>query len=301
MVAQKRGAIVNTASVAGIRGSVGLSAYNAAKHGVVGLTRNAALEFAPAGVRVNCVCPGIIDTPLVARAFGHTEEIREAMHRFHPLGRMGKPIEIAKCRAVPRVRRRIIRDGPRAGGRRRRLRRQSATRGASPTTSERRRSGPRTRLSDLCSPKSDRRRSVSASRRKVSPTFNPSLAAASAISSCDGRASRQSKNQILFIEYRLFRDAGAFFQSKPESIRIDEIWTPHGWEPTRLFSGAWFQGAAISIRAMVSTRVPWMQLCVANRRFPTENQQFGHTLSREVRNAVERSVPVKPRRDAAQG
>ena len=85
----ERGAIVNTASVAGIRGSVGLSAYNAAKHGVVGLTRNAALEFAPAGVRVNCICPGIIDTPLVANAFGATEEIRETMHRFHPLGRMG--------------------------------------------------------------------------------------------------------------------------------------------------------------------------------------------------------------------
>lgn len=97
MVAQKRGSIINTASVAGIRGSVGLSAYNAAKHGVVGLTRNAALEFASAGVRVNCVCPGIIDTPLVARAFGATEEIREMMHRFHPLGRMGKPVEIAKC------------------------------------------------------------------------------------------------------------------------------------------------------------------------------------------------------------
>ncbi len=57
MVAQKRGAIVNTASVAGVRGSVGLAAYNAAKHGVVGLTRNAALELASAGVRVNCVCP----------------------------------------------------------------------------------------------------------------------------------------------------------------------------------------------------------------------------------------------------
>jgi NAD(P)-dependent dehydrogenase (short-subunit alcohol dehydrogenase family) len=97
MLQQKRGAIVNTASVAGIRGSVGLSAYNAAKHGVVGLTRNAALEFASAGVRVNCICPGIIDTPLVARAFGATEEIRETMHRFHPLGRMRKPAEIAKC------------------------------------------------------------------------------------------------------------------------------------------------------------------------------------------------------------
>src|SRR5216683_1417575 len=97
MVEQKRGAIVNTASVAGIRGAIGLSAYNAAKHGVVGLTRNAALEFAPAGVRVNCICPGIIDTPLVARAFGATEEIRETMHRFHPLGRMGKPREIANC------------------------------------------------------------------------------------------------------------------------------------------------------------------------------------------------------------
>lgn len=97
MVAQKRGSMINTASVAGIRGSVGLSAYNAAKHGVVGLTRCAALEFAPAGVRVNCICPGIIDTPLVARAFGASEEIREAMHRFHPLGRMGKPVEIANC------------------------------------------------------------------------------------------------------------------------------------------------------------------------------------------------------------
>ncbi len=97
MVAQKRGAIVNTASVAGIRGSVGLSAYNAAKHGVVGITRAAALEFAPAGVRVNCICPGIIDTPLVATAFGATEEIRETMHRFHPLGRMGKAEEVARC------------------------------------------------------------------------------------------------------------------------------------------------------------------------------------------------------------
>jgi NAD(P)-dependent dehydrogenase (short-subunit alcohol dehydrogenase family) len=97
MVAQKRGAIVNTASVAGLRSSVGLSAYNAAKHGVVGLTRNAALEFASAGVRVNCICPGVIDTPLVARTSGNREEVRELLHRAHPLGRMGKPAEVAKC------------------------------------------------------------------------------------------------------------------------------------------------------------------------------------------------------------
>jgi NAD(P)-dependent dehydrogenase (short-subunit alcohol dehydrogenase family) len=97
MVQQKRGAIVNTASVAGIRGSQGLSAYNAAKHGVVGLTRTAALEFAPAGVRVNCVCPGIVDTPLVAGAFGRSEKMREMMHRAHPLGRMCKPEEVARC------------------------------------------------------------------------------------------------------------------------------------------------------------------------------------------------------------
>jgi NAD(P)-dependent dehydrogenase (short-subunit alcohol dehydrogenase family) len=97
MVAQKRGAIINTASVAGIRASVGLSAYNAAKFGVVGLTQNAALEFASAGVRVNCVCPGVIDTPLVARTSGNSEAVRELLHRAHPLGRMGKPAEVAKC------------------------------------------------------------------------------------------------------------------------------------------------------------------------------------------------------------
>lgn len=97
MMRQKRGAIVNTASVAGVRGSQGLSAYNAAKHGVVGLTRNAALEFAPAGVRVNCVCPGIVDTPLVAGAFGTSDKLRNMMHRAHPLGRMCKPEEVASC------------------------------------------------------------------------------------------------------------------------------------------------------------------------------------------------------------
>lgn len=95
MVRQGRGAIVNTASVAGISGSPGLSAYNAAKHGVVGLTRNAALEFAPFGVRVNCVCPGVIETPLVMNSFGQMEGARKILDSLHPLGRMGQPREVA--------------------------------------------------------------------------------------------------------------------------------------------------------------------------------------------------------------
>jgi NAD(P)-dependent dehydrogenase (short-subunit alcohol dehydrogenase family) len=97
MVAQRRGAIINTASVAGLIGSPGLSAYNAAKHGVVGLTRNAALEFAPFGVRVNCICPGVIETPLVLNMFGEMEGARKMLDAMHPLGRMGQPSEIAKA------------------------------------------------------------------------------------------------------------------------------------------------------------------------------------------------------------
>lgn len=97
MVAAGRGAIVNTASVAGLIGSTGLSAYNAAKHGVVGLTRNAALEFAPFGVRVNCICPGVIETPLVMDNFAVVEGARKMLDAMHPLGRMGQPQEVAKA------------------------------------------------------------------------------------------------------------------------------------------------------------------------------------------------------------
>jgi NAD(P)-dependent dehydrogenase (short-subunit alcohol dehydrogenase family) len=97
MVPAGRGAIVNTASVAGLIGSSGLSAYNAAKHGVVGLTRNAALEFAPFGVRVNCICPGVIETPLVMDNFAVVEGARKMLDKMHPLGRMGQPQEVAKA------------------------------------------------------------------------------------------------------------------------------------------------------------------------------------------------------------
>jgi NAD(P)-dependent dehydrogenase (short-subunit alcohol dehydrogenase family) len=91
------GSIVNTASVAGLIGSVGLSAYNAAKHGVVGLTRSAALEFSRFNTRVNCVCPGVIDTPLVARELMTAEGARKRLDAMHPLGRIGQPIEIARA------------------------------------------------------------------------------------------------------------------------------------------------------------------------------------------------------------
>jgi NAD(P)-dependent dehydrogenase (short-subunit alcohol dehydrogenase family) len=99
MMEQRRGTIVNTASVAGLRGAPMLSAYNAAKGGVVLLTKNAALEFASAGVRVNCVCPGVIETPMVMKMLGlpGMENLKEQLGKAHPLGRMGKPEEVARA------------------------------------------------------------------------------------------------------------------------------------------------------------------------------------------------------------
>jgi len=96
MVEQKRGAIVNTASVAGLIGFPGLSAYHAAKGGVVLLTKNSALEFAPFGVRVNCICPGVIETPLVLNSIAQAEGALQHLAKMHPLGRNGQPIEIAR-------------------------------------------------------------------------------------------------------------------------------------------------------------------------------------------------------------
>ena len=86
------GSIVNCASVAGLVGSAYLGAYSAAKHGVVGLTRTAALEYVRNGVRVNAVCPGAVDTPMVSNSM--RPEI-EAMVAASPPGRLGRPREIA--------------------------------------------------------------------------------------------------------------------------------------------------------------------------------------------------------------
>ena len=97
MMQQGRGAIVNTASGAGLVGSRNMSAYVASKHAVVGLTKAAALEYARDGIRVNAVCPGIIDTPMVRRLIGGRDAEYEASIPIRqPIGRLGTPEEIAE-------------------------------------------------------------------------------------------------------------------------------------------------------------------------------------------------------------
>ena len=93
---QGKGAVVNTASVSGIGGDYGMSAYNAAKAGVINLTRSAALENAKYNIRVNCVCPGAINTRMAQLLSGeNADAFREVQANAHPLGRMGEPEEIA--------------------------------------------------------------------------------------------------------------------------------------------------------------------------------------------------------------
>jgi len=95
MVAAGAGAIVNVASGAGIVGFAGLPAYVASKHGVVGLTRAAALECAPKGVRVNCVCPGSARTPMLEGFMGGDPKVERMMTAGVPIGRLATPDEIA--------------------------------------------------------------------------------------------------------------------------------------------------------------------------------------------------------------
>ncbi len=96
MIAQGNGAIVNCASIGGMVGSKGRSAYSASKHGVIGLTRSAALDYATHGIRINAVCPGMINTPMaVAVTKNYDPEIVKAMVAREPIGRFGEPEEIA--------------------------------------------------------------------------------------------------------------------------------------------------------------------------------------------------------------
>ncbi len=90
------GVIVNTASVLGLVGIEMAAAYNAAKHGVVGLTKTAALEFAQKNIRVNCVCPGFIRTAMVERVLDRGALGEEMMVALEPMGRIGRPEEIAE-------------------------------------------------------------------------------------------------------------------------------------------------------------------------------------------------------------
>lgn len=89
------GTIVNTASGAGVVGIAGQSAYCATKFGVVGMTKAVALDYAPVGIRINVVCPGIIQTPMMDRFTGGTDEGRARVIAQEPIGRMGVAEEIA--------------------------------------------------------------------------------------------------------------------------------------------------------------------------------------------------------------
>src|SRR5215467_8582893 len=95
MLHQGVGAIVNTASAAGLVGLPGNTAYVASKHGVVGLTKTVALEYAQQGIRVNCVCPGVIQTPMTERAL--RDPARQAQIAARPMGRVGTPEEVAEA------------------------------------------------------------------------------------------------------------------------------------------------------------------------------------------------------------
>ena len=97
MLKQGRGVVVNTASIAGLVGLVGSSPYVASKHGVVGLTKTAALEFAQQNIRVNAVCPGVFRTPLVEKVIAELPEREELYLSAQPIGRMGRPEELAEA------------------------------------------------------------------------------------------------------------------------------------------------------------------------------------------------------------
>ncbi|HEY0569782.1 MAG TPA: SDR family oxidoreductase [Xanthobacteraceae bacterium] len=92
---QGSGAIVNCSSLGGLVGVPGRAAYHAAKHGVLGLTKSAGLEYAARGIRINAVCPGIINTPMVADMLVGEEEVMKEMMKDVPIGRLGRAEEIA--------------------------------------------------------------------------------------------------------------------------------------------------------------------------------------------------------------
>jgi len=94
---QGSGAIVNNSSIGGLIGLPGRAIYHASKHGVIGLTRSAALEYASKGIRINAICPGTIDTPMVREMIAKDPEAMKEIMREQPIGRLGRAEEIASA------------------------------------------------------------------------------------------------------------------------------------------------------------------------------------------------------------
>src|SRR5919205_4521840 len=94
---QGSGAIVNNSSIGGLIGLPGRAIYHATKHGVIGLTKSAALEYAARGIRINAVCPGAIDTPMVAEMIAKEPQTMKDITKEQPIGRLGKSEEIASA------------------------------------------------------------------------------------------------------------------------------------------------------------------------------------------------------------
>jgi NAD(P)-dependent dehydrogenase (short-subunit alcohol dehydrogenase family) len=97
MLKQGGGAIVNCSSIAGLIGFPGIPAYVASKHGVIGLTKTAALEYAKSNIRINAVCPGVIHTPMIDRFIHGEAQIQKQLVDGEPIGRVGQPDEIAQA------------------------------------------------------------------------------------------------------------------------------------------------------------------------------------------------------------
>jgi NAD(P)-dependent dehydrogenase (short-subunit alcohol dehydrogenase family) len=95
MLKNGQGAIVNMSSVAGLKGGTMGVAYHASKHGVIGLTKAAAIEYAAQGIRINAVCPAVVETAMADRALFHDKDITARATALHPMGRFGRPEEVA--------------------------------------------------------------------------------------------------------------------------------------------------------------------------------------------------------------
>jgi NAD(P)-dependent dehydrogenase (short-subunit alcohol dehydrogenase family) len=95
MLKKGRGVIINCSSIAGIRGFASSGAYVASKHGLLGLTKSAALDYASHGIRINAICPGVIQTPMIDRFTHGSEQALQGLMAQEPIGRLGQPEEIA--------------------------------------------------------------------------------------------------------------------------------------------------------------------------------------------------------------